>query len=418
MTRVPVIVRSAGVYAASNILQRAIPVLLLPVLARHLGAAELGSIAVFMALSSVVTPLVGLNISYAIQRRYFSLDEGELPAYLASCLRLLVAGTGGVLAVAWLASDPIQAITGLDTPWILIAIVHASAQVFMLVPLTIWQVEHRAVRYGAVQVGRAVVQAATTVVLVVPLDLGWHGAAGAMAIASVGASLVVGLPAAWTWIRTRSRREHALHAARYGGSLIPHTLGGLAITSADRFFMRHFAGPADTGLYFAGYQVGYAVALAADALNRAWTPWLYARLEKNDPDADRQIVAFVYLAFLGFALLALLVALSAPIAIDLLLTPELSRSREVVACIAAGFAFNGMYRVVSGFVFFAERTAVLSWITAATAVVNALLNVILIPIHGAIGAAEAQAAAFFSSFVLTFLAGARARKMPWLAPRL
>jgi O-antigen/teichoic acid export membrane protein len=300
--------------------------------------------------------------------------------------------------------------------WLELAVLSAALQAFVLIPLTVWQAAQNAVRYGVVQIGRAVLQGLVILVLVIPCGLGWKGVAAATVVTHLLAAALVALPAARGWISARRSRVHVLDAVSYGGSLVPHTLGALAIVSADRFFINHFAGAAATGLYFAGYQVGSAVALVADSLGRAWTPWLFARLKQDDAAENRRVVRNVYLAFLGFALLAILVDALAPWVVEVLLTPEFGGSGDVVGWIALGFAFNGMYRIVSGFVFYAERTGTLSWITAFAALTNIILDVILIPQNGAIGAAQAQAAAFLVGFVATFAVAVRSRRMPWLRP--
>jgi O-antigen/teichoic acid export membrane protein len=183
--------------------------------------------------------------------------------------------------------------------------------------------------------------------------------------------------------------------------------------SIDRFVIGYYVGASENGLYWVGYQIGFAVSLAADAFNRAWSPWLYAGLSANDPQTDRRIVKSTYAYFAAIAAFAILVCAVSPIVISQVLSPEFQGAGRFVWLIAVGFMFNGMYAVISGFVFYSERTLVLSLITGLTALVNLALNLALVPRYGAIGAAQATAAAFFLRFVLTWTAADRLRPMPW-----
>jgi O-antigen/teichoic acid export membrane protein len=408
----PGLLQSATVYGASNILQRAVPVLLLPVLTFHLSTADVGLIAVFTAAVGIATPFVGVNVPYAIRRRFF--DRGrEFPPYVASCLAILAAGTAGGLLVAWLLGRAIAAASGLPAAWLAAAVLVAGLQEFLMVPLTIWQVERRPARYAWVQFWRSILAAALTALFVIVFAGGWRGAAAAMLVTAVVFAAAVGVPALRRQVVRRLDRADLRHALRYGLGLVPHTLGTMGIRSIDRFVVAYYAGAAANGLYWVGYQVGFVVSLVADAFNRAWTPWLYAKLTENDAATDRRIVRLTYGYFAGIAACAVLLSIAAPPVIRAVLAPEFHGSEVFVWWIAVGFAFNGMYAAVAGFVFYSERTMILSWITGASAVASLALNLALVPRYGAIGAAQAAAAAFFLKFVLTWAAAERVRPMPW-----
>ena len=157
------------------------------------------------------------------------------------------------------------------------------------------------------------------------------------------------------------------------------------------------------------------VSLAADAFNRAFSPWLYGQLALGSKADSRKIVRLMYWSFGGVAVVALVISIAAPFLVEHLLAEEFKGADRYVWWIALGFAFNGMYRVVSGVVFFFERTLTLSAITVACAVFNLGLNAWLVPQYGALGAAQATGAAFFVGFLLTWLVAQRIHPMPWFS---
>jgi len=405
------LLRASLVYGAANILQRAIPFLLLPLLTRYLSKADFGRLATFTAVAGVATPLIGFNVSYGLRRRFYDLDAEELGRYLAACVFIVVVGTGvGALLVLG-ARGPLLSATGLPALWLVLAIVYAGSQTIILLPLTLWQVEHAAVRYSVVQVARAAVLASFTVVAVVAWGHDWRGAVGALVATSVAVLLFVAGPAMLRWIKSWWRREHIDHALRYGGGLIPHTLGALAITNADRFFITHHAGAEETGVYWIGYQIGFVVAVAADAMIRAWSPWLFERLKAGDD--DRMVVRRSYQAFAGLLVLALAVGLVAPWVVRFVLGAEVAGAERYAPWIAGGFAFNGMFRLMSVVAYFHERTVALSLVTVSAAALNLMLDAILVPRFGAIGAAQATLFAFALSFVLMFALARKLHRLPW-----
>lgn len=53
-------------------------------------------------------------------------------------------------------------------------------------------------------------------------------------------------------------------------------------------------GLADTGVYMVAVQLAGALALIFDAISKAYVPWLFERLNRNDPEEKRQIVRYTY----------------------------------------------------------------------------------------------------------------------------
>ncbi|NLK71578.1 MAG: flippase, partial [Clostridiales bacterium] len=82
--------------------------------------------------------------------------------------------------------------------------------------------------------------------------------------------------------------------------------------------------------------------------------------------------------------------------------------------IALSYAFDGMYKMVVNYIFYAQKTYILAWITFLAAGINIILNYLLIKINGAIGAAQATTATFALQFLLTWFLSSRVYKMPWI----
>jgi len=407
------LLRSATVYGTANVLERLIPVLLLPILTYYLSATDAGMIAVFQAVTNVAVPLVGLNVSFAVRRRYFDKDPSNFATYLAGCLWIVGGCAAAGLLLSAALGGPLVRLTTLPILWVGAAVLFAASQELLHLPLTIWQVEHQAGRYAAVQLGRAAGIATLAVVLIVVFGIGWRGfAVASLAVTGVFALTVtaVVLRDRVDWNVTRGQLQNALW---YGVSLIPHRLGALGVRNADRFVIAYYVGASETGLYWAAFQVGMALNVVGDAFNRAWSPWLYAGLAERNGATDRRIVRMTYAYFAGIATLGVLLALAAPPLIRLVLAPEFHDAGRFVGWLVVGFVFNAMYLGVSGIVFFAERTFVISSVTIGTAVVGVALNLWLVPRYGAMGSAQASAFALLLKFLFTWALAQWARPLPW-----
>ncbi|MGE4056460.1 MAG: lipopolysaccharide biosynthesis protein, partial [Vicinamibacterales bacterium] len=412
-TKKPGLLRSATVYGTANVLERIIPVVLLPVLTYYLTAADAGMIAVFQAVAGMAAPLVGVNVSYSVRRRYFDEDRSRFPSYLAGCLWIIAGCTVIGLAFAVAGGRPLSRLSGLPTIWLAAAVIFAGFQELLAVPLTVWQVEHAARNYAFVQVGRAAGIAALTVLFVVAFGAGWRGFALATLIVTGSVAVSVAAAALLPRLNRHVTRASLFHALWYGASLIPHRLGALGARTADRFVIAYYVGPSETGLYWVAFQVGMAISVIADAFSRAWSPWLYAGLAERKSATDRRIVTMTYLYFAAIVGLGLLLALAAPAGIRLVLAPEFHDAGRFMGWLVAGFVFNAMYLGLSGIVFFAERTFLISWVTVVTTAIGIGLSLVLVPRVGAIGAAQASAIGLLLKFLLTWGLAQWARPLPW-----
>lgn len=416
--RRPRLLEAALTYGASNVLQRAIPFLLLPVLTRYLSREDYGRLAVYSSLVAVAMPLVGLNSSYVLRRRFFDTRAEELARHLGACLRILALGVGGGLVVVALASGLVASllasVSGLSPGWWAAAVVQAGGLALIQLPLTLWQVEHRPRLYAMAQVGRSLGLALLTLVAVVALGMGYEGALGAMLVTTLLAGAALGGRGLWGRLGAPPAGGEMGSAARFGAGLLPHALGALAVTNADRFFVTHYAGAAETGVYWVGYQFGLIVSIAADAFNRAFTPWLFDRLQSGSEAGRREVVRRGWLYALGIASLATALSLLAPVLMGLLLPESYRAAAGYVPWVAAGFAAQALYALAASFVFYEERAGVISAVTTAVMLCNLGLNALLVPEQGALGAARATAASFALGAALTWWAAVRIHPMPWL----
>jgi O-antigen/teichoic acid export membrane protein len=251
--------------------------------------------------------------------------------------------------------------------------------------------------------------------LIVGLDYGWEG----RVIGKVSAVVLFGISAVsilWynNLIKFQIVYEYLKHALSYGIPLIPHVLSGFMITMIDRVFITNMVGISETGIYTVGYQVGMIIGVLAGSFNKAWAPWLFEKLNEGKRETKIKIVKFTYGYFIVIIGLALLLSFLAPWFMKFLVGESFFGATSYIIWVAIGYSFNGMYMMVTNYIFYEEKTYLLSCMTFIAAGINILLNYFLINAYGAIGAAQATTITFFIQFLLTWYLASRVHKMPWL----
>jgi len=69
--------------------------------------------------------------------------------------------------------------------------------------------------------------------------------------------------------------------------------------------------------------------------------------------------------------------------------------------------------MVAGYIFYAYKTYLLTWITLFSGLINVPLTYLLTENFGIIGAGMSYSLVLFLVFLLTFLLSAKVYKMPW-----
>jgi len=408
------LVRSSAIYTISSIISSAIPLLMLPVLTRYLTTSDYGIVAMVAVLVGIASPFIGLNLHGAVTVRYFESGNIDIGRYLGNCFLLLLVCTLTMSGLLWLLSDPVSHSTAVPAGWLWTVIVLSAGQFVVQILLSLWQMQGRALHFGAFQILQATLNIGLTLLFVIWLRMNWQGRIGAQVLAvtlfSVFSILVLRRNG---WLRFKYDRDDILHALRFGVPLIPHALGGMLMTQTDRIFITKMVGVSSTGLYAVGFQVALILELFAISFNRAFVPWLYKRLSENDAVIKRKIVKFTYLYFLVILLVAAALSVVMPPLLAMIVGKDFVGSSEFVPWIVFGFAFNGMYYMVGNYIFYAKANHLLAGATLVTAVANIGFNYVLISRNGAVGAAQASALAYFMMFALTWILSARVFPMPW-----
>ena len=215
------------------------------------------------------------------------------------------------------------------------------------------------------------------------------------------------------WLKWSYNHEYVKQILRYIIPLAPHALGMLAINMTDRLMITNMVGVAEMGIYVVAVQLGMVVMLLVDSFHNAWVPWFYSQLKKENIAINLKIVKGTYVYYVGIVLVVLGYTAVLPWVIGIIVGPEFFGAQAFVFWVAMGFAFHGMYRMVTSYIFYMRKTYILGIVTFMTALINVGLNYYLIALNGVVGAAQATMIAHFISFCLTWMLAAMVYRMPW-----
>jgi O-antigen/teichoic acid export membrane protein len=407
---------SAGAltYLIGNAANAAIPFLLMPLLTRALSPADYGAVAMFTLFVIIAGAVTGLSMHGAIGVRFFQLDAGSFARYVGSCLRVLAMSTAIALLLVALGGSWLELRMELPTGWLLVATLAASANVIIMIRLSLWQMQQQPGRFVMFQVGQSLLNMFLSVLLVLGLSMNWQG----RALGHIVTTMAFATLALW-WLRGGQLARPAgwqdtRDILRFGVPLIPHVLGGLAITMVDRLMIANMLDVAQAGIYTVALQIGMGMGLLTESFNRVYAPWLMSSLSQPDRTRDVRIVRGTYCYFVFVAVLAAALGLAAPWLLSIFVGEAFQGAAAPIFYIAMGFAFGGMYYMVTNYVFYASRTAHLAAITLTCGAFNVAITWYLIRVSGIVGAAQGFMLSQAALFLGTWLLAQRVHPMPWL----
>ncbi|WP_274364202.1 lipopolysaccharide biosynthesis protein [Paenibacillus thermotolerans] len=405
---------NAGIYLVTNILNAFIPFLVLPIMTRFLSPSEYGILSMFEVLVALTSPIVGLSIHGAISKQYFERESLDFPVYVSNCIFILLISTFFVSIFYFIFADPISNFIDVPIDALWLAVVFCLGQFLTLVTLTLWQVEGHPIKYGLFRIGIMVLNLSLSIYFVVFLNNGWHGRVQGQVIAIS----VFSLFSLWLLFKNRMitlklNMDYLKHALRFGIPLVPEALGIFIITMTDRIFITNLIGIEEAGIYAVGVQISMVMMIFYTSINKAWVPWFFRNLKRNDANMNLKIVKITYFYF-GFLLsLAAVLSVIAPWILKLIVGPEFQGAAKYVVWLAIGFAFSGMYTMFNNYFHYAEKTNILAKLIFMAALTNVGLSYWLVHLNGAVGAAQATAVSFFLTFLMAWFNASKVHMMPW-----
>jgi O-antigen/teichoic acid export membrane protein len=414
------LVAGSMTYLSANVINAAIPFVLLPILTRYMNPDQYGQVAMYQTLLAALATVTGISAHAAASVKYYDNDltTEHLGHFIGASFQILMVSSVVIFALMFMARIPLGQWLGLPPSWLLWAVVASASNFIILLRLGQWQVRGEALKYGILQITQSAANAVLSLIMVVVLLRGAEGRIDAqnyivLAFAFLSTCLLFrDRLVSWSW-----RPGYIREALSFGIPLIPHTVGIFLLGSVDRMMINSRLGLAPTGIYMVGVQLTTTMGIVFSAINNAYVPWLFERLKRGDPAEKRQIVRWTYGYFVAALLLAGLAFVVGPWAVTLIAGEKYRAAGQVVGWLALGNAFGGMYLMVTNYIFYSKRTGLLSLVTICSGLFNIAMLYILIAWLGITGAAIAFALTAALRFSLTWLVAQRRHPMPWFDSR-
>jgi O-antigen/teichoic acid export membrane protein len=253
--------------------------------------------------------------------------------------------------------------------------------------------------YILVVLSQSVMAAAVALILILKFNQGilgffWGGLVASFLVAAIG------------WYRVRSYlRFDKLHfdlwpmLLRFGIPLVPASLALYFMNTSDRWFIQHYHGDDALGLYAVGAKFAMLSSLAIETFRKAWWPLAMDSMHSEDGEKTFIFISNWYVC-IGSLFILILTFLS-PWLVEFITGPDFHDSWPIIGILTWKGLLYGYFMICSAGIWKAEKTYLNLYISLSILVIGLILNFLIVPTYGIVGASVATVFTFIIWIVIT-----------------
>lgn len=375
-------------YTFANFLTKSIGIITTPIFARMLTKAELGAYGNYTSWLSVLMVLVTMNMESTFITAKFD-HEKNFDSYVSSVLVFSSCSAVFCMILLNVFSGFAVQKMNMDLTYINCMCVY----LFFVPALHLYQTKER-FQFGykksvLVSCLVAVTTALVSVLLVKTMSNRLSGRVFGAALPTVLIGLVV------YCLLLRSGHKLSMKYIWYALPIclpyIPHLLSMTFLNSLDKMMITDIRGEEENALYTIAYQCSSVITILITSLNSAFAPWLGEKLHDNSFSEIRSFAKKYILIFMYFAIGIMLVS---PEIMMFMGGKPYMEAKYVMPPVMLGCVCQFVYTMYVNVEQFNKKTIGMALASASAALLNYVLNYLMIPKYGYIAAAYTTLVSF------------------------
>ncbi len=409
------------IYSLSNMLQRGLTVVLLPLYTSYLGMSEFGAMDLLYQLVLTLALITSFGLPHGLKRGIYldTTTADDQSKLLGAMLVLLLPVTLLVAGVLWLSGEQISMalfLTPEHASWIHLSVFFYVAMSLQQVYIQVLRTNQEARRLAFWSIVTVLIIAAWSVLLLMYFGLGLSG----IIIANIIGFGVTGLilAAAFTkHVRLNLEFSRLAPLFAFGLPMMPALLSRKVLEVSDRYMIPHYHSLNELAIYVMGNKIAliFDVAILVPFLY-AWQPFFYS--QAGNKEAPQLFAAITHYMFMILCLAFLLLIASQYWLLALLGSGRYSQAGPVIFWLLVSKMFVGIQYLISTGIHIKKKLVQELLVMFCAAVLNIVLNLLLIPPYKGLGAAVATALSFMFLFAVTFAIAQRHYPVPYRWARM
>lgn len=398
-------IKNTLIYTIGGLLPKFIGFLLLPIYTRFLTPADYGIINGINALVAVISIFYLVSMRTAVTRSYIDFsNEKNQREYIFSVSFFLIFYSI-ILSIVFVIIKPFFVNVFFNNippePYFWDLVLLCFLSIFPIIPQSILRIQEKAIQFVAFNLLETLLTVIFTIYFVVIEQQGAVGSINALLISRiiVGVLYVIFLMKFLRFRFYAVKKEYILGALAISLPLIPHFLAGWINTLSDRIIIERFTDLDSLGIYSLGAQFNMIVLLLANSFNQAYSP-RYFKMMKDNKVNQKFIDKLMIVVLSIFVFIGLLVFILTPLIIRYFADTSYAKDYTFVGYLIGGTLFQVCYMIAVSTLIYFKKTSYMVTTTTVSAIINLLINILLVPKIGIVGASLASLISLFIQFLL------------------
>lgn len=355
---------------------------------------DFGLYSNYYSYVSLLVPFVGMNLYCGLTNAYMDY-KNVIHKLRSSLLMLSLSG----LTVTTGAMILLKLTIGLSIPLMCVLLAVAHAYGFFLVNYYMYSMnmENRFISKGVMLSVPYLLQALFAGIAIVLCNTyvsrAVGGTAGVLLCGIIAALLIL------KGSRPEVNTEYWRYALRISLPAIIGSVSAMLMQQCDKVMITSMSGAETNAVYSLIYYIGYILYAVQQATSGGMQVWIYNTLDKKKYQSIPNVQKWYLFAMLVFATGIYLVAPE----IVMILSPKSYWHFEYVVPFIIGSYVMVMYSMLTLVVQYHKKTGVVSLIVSLAAAVNIVLNYLLIPRFGGVGAAYTSLISYLVIFAVSVI---------------
>lgn len=372
---VPLTVKVSVSYTICSILQRCLSFITLPLFTRLLTKEQYGQYTLYQSWMSILMIFTTLNLAYGSFSTAMVKFEDRRDEYISSiegiCLFL-----SGIFLLLYL---PFRNLWNrlFELPAFLMVLM--VTEILMSMAIQLWSGKKRfEFKYKSVigvTLGMAVCAPIAAFLLVIVCEEKGYARILGYALTNIvvgGAVFILNIRRG----KSIFTKEFWKYAFQFNIPLLTYYLSQVIFNQSDRIMISHITGMSDAAMYGVAYSLATILIFVLNAINNSYVPWLYSKMKEGDTKENGAVSCAI--AFL-MSLLLLGVIWFAPEIIQIMAGDDYLQAVGVVAPVTISLLLLCYVQFFINVEFYYEEKKLLVISSVGAALLNIVLNVLLIP---------------------------------------
>jgi len=405
LSRAKLFLENFFAYGFINVLNKIVPLLLLPVVTRLLpDTSAFGIFDMFSVIVGFATPLAILGLYDAMFREYFEKDDQQYKYDVTTTTQRIILASSTVLTIILILFNSLFSKLFFGTQEHKDIIVYSAIAVIFSANLTPIQAPTRMLNRRKVFVISGLVgSVGNYLIAILLISLGYSYYA--LIYASIFINIIMVL---FFWIQNKQfflrgkfDKKIAKELFKIGLPLVPTFVIYWVYNSMDRIMITNFLGTSELGIYAIGSKVAHISQLIYMAFAGGWQYFAFSTMKDGD-QVDLTSRVFEYLGIISFAFFLLILPFNQLI-FNLFFEGDYTKGSIVFPYLFLSPLLLMLFQT-AGNQFLVVKKSYLSTLSLSIgAGLNVLLNYFLIPRIGIVGASMATLIGYVTSVIIVVL---------------